>query len=111
MAGTGGYSFKRWAFPGQDWTGAIGRGFVVVNARERTVKPGFGSGITRGNLLLHELGHVVGLQHTDDTDQIMNPVLLPRSASGYRSGDLGGLARLGTDAGCITAPAGVFTDL
>jgi hypothetical protein len=111
VAGTGGYSFKRWAFPGQDWTGAIGRGFVVVNARERTVKPGFGSGITRGNLLLHELGHVVGLEHTSSTDELMHSVLLPRTSTGYRSGDLAGLAKVGVEGGCIEVPSSVWTDL
>ena len=44
------------------WHGAVGRGFVVINAsHNRRYESGFGSGVTRGALLLHELGHALGL--------------------------------------------------
>lgn len=108
-AGTGGYHFWRWSTDGAGWVGAIGRGFVVLNARG-TARPGFGAGLTRGNLLLHELGHVVGLAHTDDAGQLMDPVLSERTGAGFADGDLAGLALLGRAAGCIEVPTGLWPD-
>jgi hypothetical protein len=46
------------------------------------------------DIMLHELGHLVGLGHVNDSTQIMNPVSL-RPLAGYGSGDLRGLAALG----------------
>jgi len=46
------------------------------------------------DIMLHELGHLVGLGHVDDPTQIMNPVSL-RPLAGYGSGDLRGLRALG----------------
>jgi hypothetical protein len=52
-----------------------------------------------GNLvravLLHELGHVVGLGHVDDRTQLMSPDLSP-AVTDYAAGDLTGLAVLGS---------------
>jgi hypothetical protein len=109
-AGTGGYSYKTWTWPADTPPkAAIGRGFVVLNAaNNRSFSSGFGAGTTRGQLLLHELGHVVGLRHVSLSSQLMYPVLLPRSTSAYRSGDLAGLTRLGRSAGCIAVPDWVW---
>lgn len=46
------------------------------------------------DVLLHELGHLVGLGHVDDPTQIMNPVSL-RPLGRFGDGDLRGLARVG----------------
>jgi matrixin len=80
-------------------------GVVAVDASAtRSVTAGFGSGVTMGDLLLHEIGHVVGLGHTQDTAQVMYPDILSRPAAGYGPGDLAGLHRLGAAAGCAATP-------
>ena len=44
-------------------------------------------------VIVHELGHVVGMQHVNDDTQIMNPTA---TASELGAGDRTGLAKLGT---------------
>jgi len=77
-------------------------GQIAINTvTTATMRPGFGAGITVGQLLLHELGHVMGLGHTTDPTQIMFPVQLPLPSASYGAGDLTGLAHLGAAAGCL----------
>lgn len=45
-------------------------------------------------IVMHELGHLVGLDHVDDPTQAMNPVTT-HGVRGFAAGDLTGLARLG----------------
>ena len=81
-------------------------GEVVIDAdRTAGLPASFGAGTTLGELLLHELGHVIGLGHTEDQSQIMYPTLLPISSALYGAGDESGMARLGRTAGCLTTPA------
>ena len=56
-----------------------------------------------GRLVMHEIGHVMGLGHTTDPTQVMFATALPGSNS-YGPGDRAGLSRLGRQAGCIDAP-------
>ncbi|MEV6596165.1 hypothetical protein AB0M36_04775 [Actinoplanes sp. NPDC051346] len=80
---------------------------VVLNTRV-TVKGGFGAGPrvgwqgTRGQLLMHELGHAVGLAHPsiDDPKQIMYPVMSRKKAV-WGAGDRTGLKVVGKSGGCI----------
>ena len=51
---------------------------------------------------LHELGHVMGLDHPADTRQLM-AATLPNVAT-LQSGDNTGLTRLGRAAGCVVIP-------
>ncbi len=53
------------------------------------------------HLVLHELGHVIGLGHTNETSQIMYPYD-EASPITYQSGDLQGLAQLGLASGCLS---------
>lgn len=111
-AGTGGYAFKFWKSGSDPWRGATGRGFVVLDAAQNgKFRAGFGSGPTRGALLLHEIGHSLGLLHVGATSQLMYPTVLSRSTTGFASGDLAGLRRLGSSAGCVTTPGWVWSDL
>lgn len=83
---------------------AAQRGWVVIDTPDmlRLTKAGLGTGARRTNLLLHELGHAVGLQHVSDTRQQMYPTLSSTSPQGYAiSGDKIGLAKVGRRAGCI----------
>ena len=50
-------------------------------------------------IVLHELGHLVGLTHVDDPDQLMYPEARGEVAD-FAAGDLTGLAALGRGA-CV----------
>lgn len=76
------------------------KGFVVIDAT-RTVAAGFGGGITQGALLMHELGHVVGLDHSGDQAQIMYPTVTNRTPADWGAGDRNGLTQLGAAKGCF----------
>lgn len=79
----------------------ITHGVAVLDSTRR-LAAGFGShrSTTRGLLLMHELGHALGLDHVDDRRQVMHPVLVPRPAQ-YAGGDLRGLAAVGAARGCF----------
>ena len=85
----------------------ITQGFVVLDSTT-SLTGGFGvgplSGLsgTRGQLLMHELGHAVGLDHPKvaDTAEVMNPSLT-RKAAVWGAGDLAGLKLLGAGSGCL----------
>lgn len=78
---------------------------AVVMQRSAKLRPGFHAGGSVGTLLLHELGHAVGLQHYADPKQLMNPFLGVGSPSGYAAGDRAGLRRVGSDTKCLTSAA------
>lgn len=71
-------------------------GYVLMNTQyTATADPGFGDGSPLGLVLMHELGHVVGLDHSPDRRQIMyGSSYLPASVWG--AADLRGLRKLGS---------------
>ncbi len=53
-----------------------------------------------GPVLLHELAHAVGLDHVNDSSQLMNAFASTGGPVTYGAGDLAGLWRLGAAQGC-----------
>ncbi|RYP85054.1 matrixin family metalloprotease [Nocardioides guangzhouensis] len=86
-------------------TSKISKGMVVVNSNVR-MKGGFGTGLTRGDTLMHEIGHAMGLSHSGASAQMMY-AYLTRSAARFGRGDLHGLEARGSKLGCVrpTSPA------
>lgn len=97
--GVGGYRAYSWTNGSTVHRMRILRGFVVISTRFSKLKSGFGTGPNRGGALLHELGHAVGLGHTNDKRQIMYPMLTKYAT--YGAGDRSGLRKVGRSAGCI----------
>lgn len=101
-SGVGGWMMTGWTDSDGDWHAAIGRGFIVLNSGHNSLyKAGYGSGMTRGALLLHEIGHATGLGHVGTTSQLMYPTMLNRGYSMYKDGDRTGLKKVGRSLGCI----------
>ena len=53
-----------------------------------------GGAATASGVVLHELAHLVGLDHVADESQLLHPETVP-GVTDYAAGDLAGLARLG----------------
>lgn len=93
---------------GSRW-GMMSEGFVVLDAGAE-LAAGFGAGPTsgwqgtRGQLLMHELGHTVGLGHPaiDDNMQIMYPSMTRKEAK-WGAGDLTALSVVGTANDCLSS--------
>ncbi len=69
---------------------------------EGDLSPGFG-GQTWGQVMLHEVGHVVGLDHTEEPGMVMNPVLGMRSAQ-WTGPEKLALWELGIGRDCLDSP-------
>jgi hypothetical protein len=92
------------------WNGAGARvvsGFVLINETLGFTE-GLGPSGLQG-LLLHELGHMMGLDHVQDLGEVMYPVM-HAVPNGYGPGDRQGLWHLGAAQGCLqvagSTPAG-----
>jgi hypothetical protein len=70
----------------------IVNGVVALNG-EAKLSLDFSSGNSWGAVVLHEVGHVIGLDHSGGT-QIMAPVASRTSPGHFGTGDLAGLATL-----------------
>jgi hypothetical protein len=92
------------------WSGSATSQLRIVQAaavmRSGVVLPsGFRAGPSVGTLLLHELGHAVGIEHVTARSQLMYPTLGSWTPAGYSSGDRAGLRVVGRAAGCFHTTA------
>ena len=78
----------------------IARGGVLIDSTERLGR-GFGKGDLRGKVILHEIGHAIGLGHVSSTAQRMKHVITRGSTSAWGAGDLTGMRRVGLLRGCV----------
>jgi hypothetical protein len=77
-------------------------GGIIVMDEDATSSRGFADRYTHGSVLLHELGHIMGLDHVRDPDQLMYSGRHPNyDLRDFGPGDLEGLRRLGMEAGCL----------
>ena len=60
------------------------------------------NGVGPGPVLMHELGHTVGLGHVTDGTQLMNTTASSSGPTSYAAGDLTGLWQLGAASGCTS---------
>lgn len=100
QGGGAGYGGPQYYTSGSN-KGMIIKGFVQLNASlNKKLADGFGRGPrygyqgTKGQLLLHEISHAVGLDHVQQKRQIMYPTLTRKKAA-FGAGDVNGLRRVG----------------
>jgi hypothetical protein len=77
-------------------------GWIAINADDPNA-PGFGAPDDQGPVVLHEWGHVMGLDHVKARGQLMNPA--GGGVADFGPGDLEGLREVGRSQGCLTTPA------
>ena len=79
-------------------------GALILMDRDLTQPEGFDAAYSHGVVLMHELGHAVGLAHVRDPTQVMESgARQDLSVNDYGEGDLAGLAAVGAPASCAAA--------
>jgi hypothetical protein len=88
--------------PLDETTDAIVSGWIAINQDDPN-PPGFDDAGDQGPVILHEWGHIMGLDHVDEQGELMEP------SGGWMTdfgpGDRAGLEELGRRGGCLDIPA------
>jgi hypothetical protein len=96
--GEGGYQSQYTSVLGKITSYKIIKGYVVIDATGYNRADGH----VRTAVLLHELGHAVGLNHAHLTSEVMYPSVSDAGPNYYSAGDLAGLSKVGRAAGCLS---------
>lgn len=112
-AGYGGAWGSYTTSPNGTSTPRITHGYAMFNAEMwPQIAAGYGRGPevgyqgTRGQLLLHELGHAVGMGHAPaEAPQLLRP-MMTRMFATWGNGDAASLRKLGLEQGCVPDAAG-----
>ena len=87
-------------------TGGVESPYEIVSGQAlfstaANMPAGFATGLSFGTLAMHELGHVMGLDHAANPLEVMAPSLSASSPKDYAAGDQAGLALEGAAGGCF----------
>jgi hypothetical protein len=94
------YQFGWRAGDGSNANRAVKGGVVLNIKHDKGLRNGFGTGFTWGEVIIHEIGHVVGLMHPNAHKQIMYASVINRNAQ-WGAGDIAGLRGVGDNDGCL----------
>jgi hypothetical protein len=98
--GDGGSTYVSTTSPGQS---AYVTGQAAFDA-SRALPDGFDDSVAWGPILLHEIGHIMGIAHVNDQSQLMYPTIHSGGPRAYAEGDRAGLRVAGAASGCLSPP-------
>jgi hypothetical protein len=96
--GEGGFQSQYRSVDGSITSYRIIKGYAVIDADGYNRADAH----VRTAVLLHELGHAVGLNHAAFMSEVMYPSVSNAGPNYYSAGDLAGLAKVGRPAGCLS---------
>jgi hypothetical protein len=102
VVGEGGAAFYRgFRLPNGSNVHKAVEGGVMLNAGfNDRLAGGFGKGYTWGEVVMHELAHVIGLGHVGAKSQVMYHAITGGAAR-WGAGDLNGFRKVGDTMGCV----------